>query len=187
MSELLANLALGFSVAAHPYNIGFCLLGALVGTLGRRASWYRHGGDRCHASADHVWIAACRRVDHARRHLLRGSVRRLDHVGARKYSRRSRLGRYVSRWPPDGEARPCRRRTVDRCHRLVLCGLRLHRACGGAGHAADLTRAALRSGGIFLADGARPHLRGCTGERFGPQRHRHDPDRSAAVDGRVRP
>src|SRR6476620_3586806 len=33
MSELLANLALGFSVAASPYNIGFCLLGALVGTL----------------------------------------------------------------------------------------------------------------------------------------------------------
>jgi putative tricarboxylic transport membrane protein len=29
----LHNLALGFSVAAHPYNIGFCLLGALVGTL----------------------------------------------------------------------------------------------------------------------------------------------------------
>src|SRR6478752_5352284 len=33
MSELLANLAMGFSVAANPYNIGFCLLGALVGTL----------------------------------------------------------------------------------------------------------------------------------------------------------
>src|ERR1700693_663952 len=33
MTELLANLALGFQVAAHPYNIGFCLLGALVGTL----------------------------------------------------------------------------------------------------------------------------------------------------------
>src|SRR5258708_7545825 len=33
MSELLANLALGFSVAANPHNIGFCLLGALVGTL----------------------------------------------------------------------------------------------------------------------------------------------------------
>jgi putative tricarboxylic transport membrane protein len=33
MSELLANLALGFSVAAHPYNIGFCLLGTLVGSL----------------------------------------------------------------------------------------------------------------------------------------------------------
>ena len=33
MSDLLANLALGFSVAANPYNVLFCLLGALVGTL----------------------------------------------------------------------------------------------------------------------------------------------------------
>jgi len=33
MSDLVANLWLGFSVAAHPYNIGFCLLGALVGVL----------------------------------------------------------------------------------------------------------------------------------------------------------
>src|SRR5712672_10903 len=33
MSDLFANLWLGFSVAASPYNIGFCLLGALVGTL----------------------------------------------------------------------------------------------------------------------------------------------------------
>src|ERR1700750_2096312 len=33
MSELLANLWMGFHVAANPYNILFCLLGALVGTL----------------------------------------------------------------------------------------------------------------------------------------------------------
>jgi len=33
MTDLLANLALGFSVAGTPANIGFCLLGALVGTL----------------------------------------------------------------------------------------------------------------------------------------------------------
>ena len=33
MSDLLSNLALGFSVAGTPTNIGFCLLGALVGTL----------------------------------------------------------------------------------------------------------------------------------------------------------
>src|SRR6516164_7918765 len=33
MSDLLANLWLGFHVAANPYNILFCLLGALVGTL----------------------------------------------------------------------------------------------------------------------------------------------------------
>src|SRR5215216_5566294 len=33
MSELLSNLALGFTVAATPWNILFCLIGALVGTL----------------------------------------------------------------------------------------------------------------------------------------------------------
>src|SRR6201991_4201002 len=33
MSDLLANLALGFGVAAQPWNILFCLLSALVGTL----------------------------------------------------------------------------------------------------------------------------------------------------------
>ena len=33
MTDLLANLALGFSVAATPQNLMFCLAGALVGTL----------------------------------------------------------------------------------------------------------------------------------------------------------
>ncbi|MDB5597957.1 MAG: protein of unknown function transrane, partial [Xanthobacteraceae bacterium] len=33
MSDLIANLALGFSVAAQPQNLFFCLIGALVGTL----------------------------------------------------------------------------------------------------------------------------------------------------------
>src|SRR5499425_2387213 len=33
MSDLLANLWMGFQVAANPFNILFCLLGALVGTL----------------------------------------------------------------------------------------------------------------------------------------------------------
>src|SRR6187551_3161041 len=33
MTDLLNNLALGFSVAALPMNLAFCLLGALVGTL----------------------------------------------------------------------------------------------------------------------------------------------------------
>src|SRR5271165_1325713 len=33
MSELLSNLWLGFHVASNPYNVLFCLLGALVGTL----------------------------------------------------------------------------------------------------------------------------------------------------------
>src|SRR3569832_1478139 len=33
MFDLFHNLALGFTVAAQPSNLGFCLLGALVGTL----------------------------------------------------------------------------------------------------------------------------------------------------------
>ncbi len=33
MSELIGNLWLGFQVAANPYNVLFCLIGALVGTL----------------------------------------------------------------------------------------------------------------------------------------------------------
>src|SRR5262249_7287665 len=33
MSDLLSNLWMGFHVAANPFNIFFCLLGALVGTL----------------------------------------------------------------------------------------------------------------------------------------------------------
>jgi putative tricarboxylic transport membrane protein len=33
MFDLLANLAHGLSVAAHPVNLGLCLVGALVGTL----------------------------------------------------------------------------------------------------------------------------------------------------------
>src|ERR687884_265013 len=33
MESLFSNLALGFTVAAHPINLGLCLLGCLVGTL----------------------------------------------------------------------------------------------------------------------------------------------------------
>jgi putative tricarboxylic transport membrane protein len=33
MSDLVSNLWLGFSIAGQPINLGFCLLGALVGTL----------------------------------------------------------------------------------------------------------------------------------------------------------
>ena len=33
MHDLISNLALGFGIAAQPYNIMLCLIGALVGTL----------------------------------------------------------------------------------------------------------------------------------------------------------
>ncbi|MBI3435185.1 MAG: tripartite tricarboxylate transporter permease, partial [Proteobacteria bacterium] len=33
MLDLLSNLALGFSVAVSPYNLMFCFIGVVVGTL----------------------------------------------------------------------------------------------------------------------------------------------------------
>ena len=57
----------------------------------------------------------------------------------------------------------------------------------GARRAADRARAQIRSGGIFLADGARPGLRRRAGEGLGAESHHHDPVRAVAVDGRVGP
>ncbi len=82
MSELLANLALGFQVAANPYNIGFCLIGALVGTLVGVLPGIGTVATVAMLLADHVRASAGRRAHHARRHLLRRAIRRLDHLGA---------------------------------------------------------------------------------------------------------
>jgi len=43
MSDLLANLWMGFHVASNPYNVLFCLLGALVGTWQRLRSVFQPG------------------------------------------------------------------------------------------------------------------------------------------------
>ena len=61
------------------------------------------------------------------------------------------------------QAGPRRPRARDRRHRLVHRRLLLHRAGRGARRAAHLARAAVRAGGIFLADGARPRAsRSCS-------------------------
>ena len=187
MSELLANLALGFSVAAQSVQHRLLPARRAGRHAGRRAAGHRHGCDRRHAAADHLRPAAGRRADHARRHLLRRAIWRLDHLDPGQYSGRGDLGRHLSRRPSDGAARPRRRGAVDRRHRLVLRRLRLDRAGRRAWRAADLDRAAVRPGGIFLADGARPDLRGGAGQGLGAQGDRHDPHRPVAVDGRLRP
>ena len=84
MSDLLANLWLGFHVAANPFNILFCLLGALVGTL---VGVLPGVGSVATIAMLLLWPAAGRRADHARGHLLRGAVRRLDHLGAGQHPR----------------------------------------------------------------------------------------------------
>ena len=79
------------------------------------------------------------------------------------------LGGHDARRPPDGEAGPRRPGARDRGDRLVHRRLRLDRAGRGARRAAHLARAAVRPGGIFLADGARPRVRGRARQGLGPQ------------------
>src|SRR5262249_9599881 len=59
--------------------------------LGRRSARHRLGRHHCHAAADHLRPAAGRRADHARGHLLRRAVRRLDHPRAGQHPGRSHL------------------------------------------------------------------------------------------------
>ena len=66
------------------------------------------------------------------------------------------IGRDDARRLPDGAAGPRRPGAGHRRHRLVLRRLRLDRAGRGARRAAHQRRAAVRSGRVFLADGARP-------------------------------
>ena len=61
MFDLFQNLALGFSIAAQPANIGFCLLGCPGRHADRRAAGHRPGGDDRDAAADHLRAGAGRR------------------------------------------------------------------------------------------------------------------------------
>ena len=186
MSELLANLALGFGVAAQPYNILFCLLGALVGTLVGVLPGIGTVATIAMLLPITFGLPPGGRPDHARRHLLRRAIRRLDHVDPGQHSGRGDVRGHRARRPPDGAAGTRGRRAVDRRDRLVLRRLRGDRAGGGARCAADRPRAAVRAGRILLAHGARPDLRGRAGEGLGAQGGRRDRARPAPVDGRLR-
>ena len=76
--ELLNNLALGFGVALTPINLLYCFIGVLLGTLIGVLPGIGPVRDDRDAAADHVRAAAGVGADHARRHLLRRAVRRLD-------------------------------------------------------------------------------------------------------------
>ena len=91
---------------------------------GRRSARHRHGRHHRHAAADHLRAAAGRRPDHARRHLLRRAIWRLDHVGPGQHPGRGDLGCHLPRRPPDGAAGPRRAGALHRRHRLVLRRLR---------------------------------------------------------------
>ena len=186
MADLFSNLALGFGVAFIP-DQSHAVPDRRAGRhAGRRAAGHRHhrhGGD---AAADHLRPAAGRRADHARRHLLRRAVRRFDHLDPGQHSRRGRVGGDGARRLPDGEAGPRRSGAGDRRDRIVLRRLRRDRSDRRAGRAAHQARAGVRPGRIFLADGARPDLRGGARQGIGAEGDRDDRVRPAALDGRLR-
>ena len=102
MLELFQNLGLGFHVVFQfvNYSLPSWLGGFSVPVpmnimllpdrragrhAGRRAARHRHRRHRRDAVADHLRPAAGRRADHARRHLLRRAIWRLDHVDPGQY------------------------------------------------------------------------------------------------------
>ena len=177
MSELLANLALGFSVAAHPYNIGFCLLGALVGTLvgvlpgiGTVATVAMllpitfglppvgalimlagiYYGAQYGGSTTSILVNIPGEATSVVTCLDGHQMARQGRAGAALSI--SAIGSFFAG-----------------CVSTVLV----------AALGAPLTgaRAAVRAGGIFLTDGARPDFRGGPCQRLGAQGHRDDPHR----------
>ena len=127
--ETLANLAFGLGVALELAEHRLLLHRLLPRHAGRRAARHRPGGDGGDAAAVHLQARAGAGADHARRHLLRRPVRRLDHRDPGQHSRRVVVGRHHPRRPPDGAPRP--RRSCARHRRDRLVHRRLHRDLGG--------------------------------------------------------
>ncbi len=138
----------------------------------RHPSRARTSGDHRPLAAAHLHDGPDRRHHHAGRHLLRGKVRRLDHLDPAEHAGRSVVRGQLHRRVPNGTSRPCRRGPWDRCNRLV------HRwVCRPA--SADFRCSANRRfrpqlliAGVFRADGngivsCRPSL-GRFDEQVGP-------------------
>ena len=99
------------STAGTPINLMWALLGCTIGTavgvLPGIGPAHRGG----HAAADHAEGRPDRVDDLLRRHLLRGHVRRLDHLDPAQHAGRGRLDGHRARRQQDGQstAAPARR------------------------------------------------------------------------------
>ena len=187
MSELLANLALGFSVAANPYNIGFCLLGALVGTLVGVLP-----GIGTVATVAMLLPITFGLPPVGALIMLAGIYYGAQYGGSTTSILVNIPGEATSVVTCLDGHQMARQGRAGAALAIAAIGS-FFAGCVStvlvAALGAPLTvhRAAVRPGGIFLADVARPDLRGGAGERLGAQGDRHDPHRPAAVDGRLRP
>jgi len=76
--DLIANLSLGFGVAFTPINLLYAFIGCVLGTLIGVLPGIGPVATIAMLSAGHLCVAAGFCPHHARRHLLRRSVRWLD-------------------------------------------------------------------------------------------------------------
>ena len=171
--DLLANIARRLQCRADAAEHSLLLRRRVSRHARGRAAGHRpgdHGGD---AAADLVHAGAGAGDDHARRHLLRRAIRRLDHRDPGQHSGRGLVRRHHHRWPSDGAAGARRARARHGGDRLVLRRLRRDAPHHAGGAAARGDRAAIRSGRIFLADGLRPDRRRGAGARLRGEGGRH--------------
>ena len=125
---------------------------------GRRAAGDRPAFGHQHPAAGDLRPQRHPGRDHARRHLLRLAIWRLDHLDPDAHSRRGLVGDDLHRRLRHGQEGPRRRGALHRRGRIVdRRHLRRHHAHRG-GAAARHAGAALRAAGIHRAPGARPDL-----------------------------
>ena len=178
--DVFTNLATGFGAAGTLQNLWFALVGCVLGTL----IGVLPGIGPIPTIA--ILLPVTYGLDPlSSLVMLAGiyygaAVWRLDHLDPGQHAGRGVLDRHLHRRPPDGEARPRRRRARGGGARLVLRRLRRHGVHLRVRAAARRARPAIQLAGLFLADGARPHHRGGAGARLGDQGDRDDRGRAAA-------
>ena len=184
--DLFSNLALGFERRGDADEFVLRVHWRPGRNAHRGFAWHWPGRHDRHAAPDDVCVAARDGAHHARRHLLRGVLRRLDDGHSGQSSRRDVVGRHRPRRLSDGPAGAGRRGPVRVRSGFVLCGVRGHggdcRVCPAAGRSG----AQVRRRRVFLADGARPGLRRGACPRFGAQGRLDDHPRAAPRDRRHR-
>ena len=161
LSTLGGNLALGLATAVSLQNLFYCFVGVLLGTLIGVLPGIGPVATIAMLLPITYRAAADGRADHARRNLLRRAVRRIDDGDPGQPAGRSLLGRdrasTATRWP--GRAGPGPALAIAAIGSFfagTVCDAD-HCALLAAPLAAVAT--AVRAGGIFFADGARPDRR----------------------------
>ena len=185
VASLFDNLALGFSVAVSLQNLFWCLIGAIVGT----AIGVLPGVGPV-ATMALLLPATYFLPPEGALIMLAGIYYGAQYGGSTTAILVNlpgdELGRHLPRRLPDGAPGPRRRRRSP-SPRSARSSPAASPPCDRRRRAAaDQARPAVRAGGLFLADGARPGHRGGDGARLDHQGARHGLPRHAAGHRRHR-